>query len=655
VIDWLAQWPALLAALVVLFGPGLAIGAALRLRGLALWALAPIAGTVTFAVLAMVLAAMGIRWTPLSAGIGCLVVIAVAVVAGFALGPPLRRPRAAGASLLAVGLVVGAVVGLLRLGVYIGAPDAISQSNDAVFHLNALRWIVETGSASSADLSGVTGSSVFYPAAWHAIVSLTGAVSGATIPVAVNVVTVVIVAVIWPLGIALLTRAATGSTATAGIAAALSPTLLAFPMLMVQWGVLYPYLLSEALLPAAVAIVVLVPRWIAGEGPVEGLPRSLALAGVLLLGALGALALSQPATLLAWAILALSFATWWAVPRAVRATGRVRGMLIGATAAAWLVAIALWVVLTRSTTGSHWPPFRGKVAVFADVLLNGPVMLPIALAVSVLMIAGLVVAVRRPDLRWLATGWLVMSGLYIVAAAIGQPWLRRWLLGAWYADPYRLAALAPVTVIPLAAIGLMAVGTWVLSRVSRRREESGRAPASAAAAGRWSVAVATTIAVVGFALMPIVMMPRVTEDVWDAESRYASDDDSWLSPDERELLTDLEDLVGEDARIIGNPSTGTGFGYMLSGRDVMPRTWAHPRDAAWRTISEDLRDAGTDPAVCDALAVHGSPEYVLDFGEGEESPGRFILPGMTDFAGQPGFEFVAGVGDASLWRLTACG
>jgi hypothetical protein len=71
-------------------------------------------------------------------------------------------------------------------------------------------------------------------------------------------------------------------------------------------------------------------------------------------------------------------------------------------------------------------------------------------------------------------------------------------------------------------------------------------------------------------------------------------------------------------------------------------------------IQNDLRDAGTEPEVCEALAAYGSPAFVLDFGLGEETPGRYELEGMTDFAGQPGFELIDSEGEASLWRITAC-
>jgi hypothetical protein len=175
-----------------------------------------------------------------------------------------------------------------------------------------------------------------------------------------------------------------------------------------------------------------------------------------------------------------------------------------------------------------------------------------------------------------------------------------------------------------------------------------------AVSGGWTLAVIGGIGAVSLLVAPVVQMPKIVEGGRDTVSRYTSDGLAFLSPDERALLSRLDTLVPADARVIGNPSTGMGFGYMLSGRDLYPRTWATPRTEEWSILAESLRDAGTDPTVCEALGSYGNAEYVLDFGPGEATPGRFIAPGMTGFEGQPGFELVAREGDASLWRITAC-
>jgi hypothetical protein len=649
---WFAELPALLVALVVVFVPGLAMGFAVRLRGLSLWAFAPVLSTAATALLALVYGFVGVPWAVGTVAIGCLILVALAVVAGLLIGeraPSPAQPRPSNAVwLLAAGLTIGIVLTVLRFAVYVGEPGAISQTNDAVFHLNAIRFIEETSNASSLHVSGVVGGRGFYPSAWHGLASLVALSTGVAPPVAANVVSLVIAAVVWPLGIAWFARVV--SPASAGVpaaAAALAPSLPVFPMMMFQWGVLYSYALAVALVPAAASIVIAAATRPATATSSSRRVQRAVLVALLAGAGLLALALAQPAAIVAWLVIVVSWFAWWVASRIGAASGRERRIFVATLVAVGVAAAGLWVVLARATSGIHWPPFRGKLEVVFDVLLNGPLLLSFTVWVSVLMIIGLVVAVRTPALRWIATVWVVFSGLYVVSAAIGQPTLRRLLLGAFYGDPYRLAALAPIAIIPLAAIGLVVIAAWATRSISDRRGERAELFGTA-----WALGVVAVLSAVLFAIAPMTQLPRVTENIRDTESRYQTDE--FLSEDERALLERLDEHVEPGERVIGNPSTGTGFGYMFSGVDVYPRTWAHPRTDAWRVIREGLDQAGTDPAVCEALEIYGSPGFVLDFGLGEDSPGRFELPAMTGFDGQPGFEFVDSEGDASLWRITAC-
>ena len=650
IFEWIGAAPALLVAVAVVFAPGLAIGAGLRLRGLAVWALAPVLSVAVLAGLAVLFDLVSIPWSVATVLVGAVSVTGLAWVAGLGLGPRRpSRPRDARATwLLAAGIAIGVSLTTARFAVYVHDPSAISMTNDAVFHLNAVRYIVETGSASSLHINGVIGGRGFYPAAWHALASMVVLLTGVAIPVAANLVSLVIAAGVWTLGVTWLTQRVPGVPAiTAALAASLSASLVVFPMLMFQWGVLYSYALSLALLPAAAALVVGAPQWFAADSPVVGARRTAALLSGLAVAAVGAIALSQPATLLTWGIICISWFSWWAISSAVAARGRRRAGLVSALVTAWAGFLLLWFVLTRGTSGSHWPPFRGKIEAVLDVVLNGQVLLPVMTGVSVLMIIGLVVAVIRPPLRWLASAWVVLGALYAIAASVGHPAVRRYLLGAWYADPYRIAAAGAVVVIPLAAIGLATVAVWATQSISRRRGDD-----AATFGAAWGMAAVALLGAVALIAAPMIQMRAVTQGTVDAESRYVTED--YLSPDERALLERLDRHVAPDERVLANPSTGSGFGYMLSGRDVFPRTWSHPRTDAWTVIQQGLRDAGREEAVCDALAEYGSPRFVLDFGLGEETPGRYELPGMTAFSGRPGFDLVDREGAASLWRITAC-
>lgn len=641
-MPWLAQAPALGAAVLVVFAPGLLMGLGLKLRGLALWAAAPLLSTATIAALAIIFGVVGVPWNVLTVAAGCGATVIVAWAVGLALGrrQAVARERRATALLL-TGLAVGMLLGAVRFALYLGDPHAVSQTNDAMFHLNALRWIIDTGNASSFHVSGVIGARGMYPGAWHGLASVVALASGLDLPLAANAMSFVIGFTVWPIGIAWMTCLATRSPATAALAAALSTSLLAFPMLMLEWGVLYPYALAVALLPAAVATVIATVRWAGGDGPVTGPVRGASAGAILVVAAAGALALAQPALLLAWSLLAML----WLTGAAAAARAR-RVIALLAALAGWAVLLTLWYLLSRHTSGAHWPPFRSRPEALFDVVANGPMWLPPAVGVSVLCVIGLVVAVRKGPLRWLVAAWLLLGALYVAAASIGAPVVREGVIGAWYADPYRFAALLPVAVVPLAAIGLHAVTSWAASAIARRRERAGDGTG-------WAIAGAAAVGVAGLVAAPVITMPNVFENRWDTQPRYASNADSFLSPDERAVLERLPETVPDDAVIIANPSTGAAFGYALSGRDVYPRTW-QPPGGDWSAIAYALRYVATDPAVCPALAEFESPSYVLDFGAGEASPGRYIMEGMTGLAGQPGFELVDEEGNASLWRITAC-
>lgn len=637
ILDWLGQAPVLLAALAVVFVPGMLAMAAVGLRGVALLASAPLFSVAMTGVTAIIFGAVGIPWSPLNWAIAALILVGAAWGTGRLLHTSaVRNHDVALRWLLPAALTTGILFGVWRLVAYIAEPAGISQTNDAVFHMNAIRFIVDTADASSLHINAFIGGSGFYPSAWHGLVSLVVMLTGAEAPAAANMVSITIGGFIWPFGIAWLARSVTGSTTVASYAAALSGILQTFPLLMFQWGVLFPNALSTSLIPGAISLVIAMSTTKA-----EKSWRIWVRDVLLVLIAVAALALSQPAALLPW----LAICAVWVSYQILRLRPRNSWILAGgALLGIWLVVGIVWIMLSRETSGSHWPPFRGKLESVLDVLLNGQLRIPYAYGISALMLLGLVIAVRRGSQRWFAVSWAGISFLYVLVASAGRDEIRESILGAWYADPYRVAALAPIVVIPLGAIGVDAIVRFIAAR--HRIGELRFAP--------WFALLAIAIAMVAVVVLRPVSMPAVTEGTFDRDSRYVAVADSYLDPDERTLLESLDDLVEPDTRVIANPSTGAAFGYSLSGVDVYPRTWAPPTASGWLTLAGGLRDAANDPEICDALSDFGSPQYVLDFGPGETAAGRYEMPGMTDFSGQRGFELVAREGEASLWRITAC-
>ncbi len=638
IAEWAGTSYVIALAAGLIFAPGLALLAIVRVRGLMLAAFAPVMSVAMIGVAALVLDLAGIGWTPVAFGVAMLVMLGVALLVRW-LAPMPHGEREERDWIVPAGIAIGAFLTLWRLIAYIQHPAGISQSNDAIFHLNAVRYILETHSASALDVSGFIGGTGFYPAAWHGITSMLVLMSGADIAVAANAVTLVIGAGIWPLGIAWLTKVIFRSDTAAAIAGVLAAALQTFPILMFEWGVLYPNALSTALLPAALAVVLSIPEWLRRRADW----RTWLLSSLMVMASVGAIALAQPATLLAWGLVV----SIWLTSQVVRSSARII-VKLAAIAVTWGGLAVVWYFFAHSTSGSHWGPFRGRLQAGLDILTNAHIFMAPAFAVSVFMLIGLIVAALTAANRWVVVAWVAISTLYFVAATVGRDFIRVELLGAWYADPYRVAALAPLLAVPLAAYGLTVTVRKAMNVWARRTERD----MSERSVAWLAVGIASLVMIVITLFRPVPMPTLYGE--FETESLYVEGDETYLSTDERHMLESLDELLPADARVIANPSTGSGFGYMLSGLDVNPKTWAPPANEEWWILAESLRDAASDPAVCDALAVFGNPEYVLDFGIGGTEPGRYEMPGMTDFDGQPGFSHVADVGDVSLWRITAC-
>lgn len=471
---------------VLLLAPGLAIGWVARVRGLLLVALAPAIGAGVWAGASIAWGALGQTWSIL-AGVVVAVVVALVVWAVVAwLRPdPLPRTTASGglATVLAWAVIPATLLATLlqlrRLTRAMGSPDAIAQSYDTVFHLNAVAFIVEGGNASplAMTMANPEASGTFYPTLWHALVALATSTTGAAIPVATNALVLVVMGVVWPASVLALARVIFGpSPLHLGVAALLAFAFPAFPNRFLSFGVLYPNLLAHALLPAVLALVIAAVR---GGGRLAWL-APLGLAG---LGTLG-LGCAHPNGAIGLLVLA-AFPLGWRLVRWTRDSWRHRGSrALPAVGIAWAVtgglvgvliaADRLLPMLAAMRQQVSWDTQLNRSEALADVLsLATPNAVMVGQPVSsgfpapilaALVLIGVIVALRTPALRWLPFAYATTAVLWVVAVSWRHPW-REFLTGYWYGDQIRVAGLLPILGIPLAVLGV--VGVVRLARVER--------------------------------------------------------------------------------------------------------------------------------------------------------------------------------------------
>lgn len=667
-MSWVETAPIFLVSAAILLVPGLLIGIALGARRLTLVALAPLFTVTTVAIAATVGQMIGVRW-------GVLPVLVTAVllavlVAGARLlwrkrwpNPPVREPRNA---LIAAGggLVFGLVAIGTRFTAVFGEPNHVSQTFDNVFHLNAIRYILDTGTASPLTTGSLTyifdGRQSFYPDMWHALVALSVDVTGASIPVAVNVMNIAIAGLIWPLACMLLVRVVVGARPIALLAAGvLSAGFAAFPVLMVDFGVLYPNLLAISLLPAALAAAAMV----AGFGVDPDLPapaRWVALAGVL-----PGLALAHPSTLMALIAFSVPIGVFALIRRLqvlhARRAGILSYLLVAAvTVASFWAAAAVLLVARPTREAAFWGPRESVVSAVTATVTNSVIGRPADYVIAAFMLLGIVALIVTRKQMWLVGSFLVAAGLYVVVASFPPGTFRYGLTGIWYSDSFRLAALMPVVVLPLAAVGAQWLADLVQAAVTRARlRRTPPVPAESDTLDPPRRRPQLAGAIAGLVIVLILAIGPQTGKALEVATESGkwtytfSTDSPLLSPDEATLLERLDDVVPSDATIVGSPWTGASLVYALSDRRALLPAIYGERDSDTLTLMASLRDVTTDSTVC-AAVNELDVDYALDFGPREVHGAENQIAGLAELDEAPGLELIDREGDASLYRITAC-
>ncbi len=646
--EWLGAVPALLWAVALSVGPGAPIALALRVRG---YLLLPVAIAASFAAtgVASILASLArLDWSPGHPFVVGLLIGGLLLIGWGRFRPPSRwsaRHRLREWTVPLIALAVAATMALFLARQGLINPDTMAQNYDNVFHLNAVRYILDTGSASPFDMQMASSEATFYPTLWHGTVANIVALSGSTIPIATNALILVSNAVVWPAGAIALSRVLFGAGASMTLSAGIcSSAFTAFPFLLAPWTALYPNLLAIALLPTALAGAVAA----LGLGREHVAPAAGFRGSLVALGAMGAASLAQPNTFFAFGLMLL--------PAAVVALVRLWRRGIGLThrilaSAALLAGTAGFVFAwSRIRTGDNFTEYdRGGVeGALIDALTNAPHLGVNAWTITILVALGIWSSLRQGINRWWLFAYASVVVLYTSAAGLPDSPLRDLITQIWYNDAYRLAGFLPVGALPFAALGLASVFRLLqYSVLLRRRDLSRRRLRTSVVAVTGVAALLTLAGTQGTQMHLAIDEARWIHDVHNGTP--AVDDD------EEALFEELDELVPEDAVIAGSPANGASLAYALSNREVLfPHFEGNSDPSAW-VLARHLKDGGAE--VC-AAADHLGVEYVLDFGSQFLPAPEYRLvkyPGLTDVSSSPILTEIAAVGEARLFEITGCG
>lgn len=677
-MTWWQTVPTFAAAALIYFLPGLAILAAAGVRRLNLVALAAPVSTSVAACAAVVVPYLRLPYTPL---------VYFAISAVLAAGTFGARwwwtHKANGAGHLANNgpldpndlgrwtAILAVPLGLAFSALMIGgrfisgfrSPESFSQTFDNVYHLNAVQHIAQTQNGSSLTLGNLTeASSYFYPAGMHDMMALLQMLTGSSVPVVINVGTILIGALVWPLGCMFLVSRLVGYRPVPIISAAvLAAGFSAFPYLLVGFGVLYPNNAAIALLPVLLGLSVellgmsrsrassFLPPALAICATLPGMVLTHPSAMVALLGFLVPVVLGRLVnTVLEWrnGTDTKRHAVQWAI-----------------FSAGYLAAVAAaWTLLRPGLGAAPWTPFQSNARAIGEILGSAPMGTTVAWTMTILTVIGLYVISRTMRQNWWILGiFLVGAVLYMVVSSWPPGTFRTLLTGVWYNDSFRLAALLPVVTLPVAVFG----AEWIIWRLRAGLEHfAAERPAAPSAAPRAGLArfrlsakgrvlsVWVFLGVLGVAVQGGTLS-QVQQRIHTVFS--VTENSDLVNQDELKVLQNVGAAVPADGVVVANPLTGGSLVYALADRQSLAPHVFGERSDMEQLLLDHWDEAAYNKDVCPAIRTLNA-YWALDFGTKTVIPTEDPFPGLADLAAgtAPGMEVLASSGDARLVRTTAC-
>lgn len=661
-MSWWSTLPLMIAAVGILFIPGVLIAWASGLRGFSLVAVAPALTVSVLAVAGIAAPLLGLTWSLLPV---LLVSVFVSVVGflvsrGFrAQGSPKNRLRSNWSLLVAelLAVMIGTVlIGRRLLGVF-GQPEAFSQTFDNVFHLNAIRYILDTGSASSLSIADMTGGSGFYPAAWHDVVSILVGLTSAPITAGVNVVNLVVGAIIWPVGCIFLVQQIFGRQVLASlIAGVLSAAFGVFPIMMMDFGVLYPLALGISLLPIVLGICLQL------FGRSETRDFSKLVGALLLLAVLPGLALAHTSCVMALMVILVPIVLglWWERVRTYLGSWQSSWQHLGLYVLGLVLAVGLlyiaWDLVRPAEAAAFWPPIQTTGRAIGEVITSSAMGRPVSWAITFLAVVGIYVLIKERNKLWVIGMYLVVGFLYVVVSSMPFGDLRTFITGVWYNDPPRLASLLPVGILPVAVLGSMQLLDLARRHIfpKLRSVTVGRQGLVDGLSGRTPHVSAAYVAVLLVGLVWSTQQANVRQSQSEAAPGYRTTNASpLLSSDELALIGRLDDDVPPDAILVANPWNGSPLAYALAGRKTLQLHILSAVPQGGEIIYEHLNNAKSDPRICSVLHELRA-DYALDFGHKEVHGGDHGFRGLDNLAGTGVGTLIDQQGDAKLYKLTGC-
>lgn len=681
ILPWIQFCLAFIAGAAILYVPGYLILRLVRINPLESLLIAPLISLATFGVEEIIFSLLHIpgSWLTLVLPLVVLLLLLQIVTAVVSQKKGISQQNVAlvlrtnkkNWLILALYLLVAFVVTLVFFVKPLDGANSYVQLYDNAWHMNIIKKFVATGDFSTLHSGNIvdTLGSTFYPTGWHSLVALVASLTHFSIPLSVNAVNCLIMAIVFPSGMYLLaSKVFSHKQELIRYAAITVPMFTAFPWYFLVFGPLYSNLLSFGALPV---LIVLGLVMVDATTSLHTRIVSIVLWFVALIG----VAVTQPNAVFTMGVLVAPY-LFAQLPQFIKGEGKKRNYRIAGTAVALLVAISVvWIALYKApfmqrTVTWKWPAFESKKHALFDVVFIGFGGTPATYLLGCLVLFGLGYTLVHREFLWMSVAYAIMCFMYWISSST-EGRLKNVLTGFWYHDQYRLAASTVFYGVMLAALGIYLCRSALL-RVFKQFGDSKR--------GTVVRKVVMTIALVALLVgvyYPVhltfrgqlVRTPFGTVTELNGKWNDLHDSRPYTLQEEK-FVEKAAKLIPENALVLNQPYDGSAYAYALNGINVYYKAWEGNwmglRTTESRALSRRLNLLTTDRSVQEAVKKVGA-RYLLILDRSDYQPMPNNPDGRANAYGwynvhtwhgidsvkdtTPGFEVLLKQGDMRLYRI----
>ena len=557
------------------------------------------------------------------------------------------------------GLFVTAVLTMFFFVRNLDTANSIIQGYDCNVHLRLTESFLRTGIYF--DMGAAT-----YPQAFHILSALASGIVGASPAVGINALLFVTTAVLFPTSWYLFIDSFFPRNRELSlIVPIVSVSFVALPWGLMVFGPLFPNVFAMCLTPLAMVIF----KWMI-DGHIS-FPCRLEFAALFLIACL-VLALSHPNAIFSAIVVLAPYCVFRIYQVLTKDFEKTKFVSILGCSLFCLFLVLLWNKLFSlpsiwGVTHFWWPTFLSKfegVVSFLFVCLTEFAYPQYLLAIFVA--AGFLYCVIKRENLWLVFSYLLVLFFYVVEVA-GSGEFRHFLVGFWYTDSYRIAAMATFVLIPLASIGV-----YLALLTVRKMLKLIQVDPSSRAATEIVVTFACLLIAVNFipnfklgALGEIETPFGSLNNEFRLKSTFEEDVQSF-DIQEYEFSKKVVELIGTDSIVLNNPFDGSLYANGYFGLNIyFQYKDCYDTGMSWDTSESQIlrRNLSSIASSVDVQTAYEALDidYVLllDIDAGDTGAGMWKsqynpeqwegFANITDET--PGFEVVLASGDMRLYRV----